>query len=315
MKKNNNFGFFLKTYIDDYFYVERLIKSFNFFNAEDIKMILMCPKADLNEFLKFKSKNINIIEDEILEKHLFKEKDLNKIPYDCSLGYLNQQILKLSFWELGIFKNYFCLDSEVVFIKNFQLKDFMKADDVPYTFLVEDNELKVDKEYYQQYWEGRHTKLKIIKEFVGLNDHLTFTTHNNTTFSSLVLKSMVKQFSSEDKTIYKDLILISPYEFSWYNFWLQKSEIIPIYFREPIIKMFHIYSQYLNYLRRGISIDDIKRGYSGYLINSNFSRASGPIKYGELSYVPGVKEIKNEISQTIKLIRNKVKHTIFKRLK
>ncbi len=34
-------------------------------------------------------------------------------------GYINQEIVKLAFWELGLTENYFCVDSDAVFVRPF----------------------------------------------------------------------------------------------------------------------------------------------------------------------------------------------------
>tara|TARA_B100001093_G_scaffold52260_1_gene44321 strand:+ start:7689 stop:8633 length:945 start_codon:yes stop_codon:yes gene_type:complete len=278
------FGFFLKTYINDIKYVERLIKSFNRFNCDDIKMVLMCPKSDSHQFQKVVSKNQNIIvyEEETLIEFLIDEKEIKNFNSNSSLGYLNQALLKLCFWELEIFENYFCIDSEFVFIKDFYLEDFMFDDNIPYTTLIEDNEWKVHSRFYDYDYISRDKSLEKIKNFMKIsNDHF-LTIHGNCTLSSIVLKKMKIEILNKHNISYKDLIKISPYEFSWYSFFLQKNQTIKIVIREPVLKLFFNPYQYNEYLSKGIKVDDLKKGYLGYIINSNFSRHEGVINYESL---------------------------------
>jgi len=63
--------------------------------------------------------------------------------------------------------------------------------------------------------------------------------------------------------------------------WLQKDKTIPIEIREPLIKLFYKKSQHIEYLKKGITLKDIARGYIGYVINSNYSRGFGIVNYDE----------------------------------
>jgi len=94
-------------------------------------------------------------------------------------------------------------------------------------------------------------------------------------FSSAVLRSFRDDFLGPRGWDYLDALRIAPYEFSWYNMWLQKARTIPIQVREPLVKVFHHEGQHLEYILRGITIDDIARGYLAVVVNSNYSRDLG----------------------------------------
>ena len=64
----------------------------------------------------------------------------------------------------------------------------------------------------------------------------------------------------------------APYEFTWYNLWLQKTTLHEIHPREPWVKVFHHEGQYLEYVSRGVSVEDLARGYLAVVINSSFTR-------------------------------------------
>lgn len=280
--KKLNFGFFLKTYNKDISYVKRLINSFNIFNVEGIKMVLMCPNNDLPLFNEFNSKNISVLSEDILSRQLLTNREYSNLITKSSLGYCNQSILKLCFWELEIFENYFCIDSEAVFIKDFHFDDFMFNQSIPFSTLIEDNEFKVNSRLYDYDYISRDKSLEKIKNFMKIsNDHF-LTIHGNCTLSSIVLKKMKIEILNKHNISYKDLIKISPYEFSWYSFFLQKNQTIKIVIREPVLKLFFNPYQYNEYLSKGIKVDDLKKGYLGYIINSNFSRHEGVINYESL---------------------------------
>ena len=54
--------------------------------------------------------------------------------------------------------------------------------------------------------------------------------------------------------------------------------------REPIFKMIHSSSQHLEYVLKGVSIDDIARGYVGLIVNSGYSRQFGLVDFDEPRY-------------------------------
>ena len=187
----------------------------------------------------------------------------------------------MAFWERGLAENYFCADSELVFVRDFGHDDFMFDDVTPFTVLAEDNELKVDPMYYEQHWRGREQHLRRIQELVGLADPRLLTCHGHQIMSSAVLASLKRDFMDPRGWNYADLLRQSPYEFSWYNFWLQKTQVIHIVAREPLIKTFHNKVQELEYAISGVTITDIARGYLGVVANSNYADAYGSGAVGD----------------------------------
>jgi len=271
----HNFVFMLKSFSEDVLYVERLLKSYHSFNKDKIPLYIVVPIKDLNIFSKFKNNSIEIIEEESITPYLVNDNSV----WGIRPGYINQQIIKLAFWETGICKNYLCLDSDAEFIRDFFIHDFMYNLETPFSILVEDNELAVDPEYFKEYWISRSKRLEIIKRALGLEDIRTLTCHNMTIFSLKVMRSFNNKFLKMKRYSYIDILKIAPCEFAWYNFWLQKDNAIQVMFREPLFKMFHNKSQHIEYLKKGITIKDIARGYLGIVINSNYSRGYGVISY------------------------------------
>lgn len=267
----------VKTYLGDIAYVERLIDSYNKYNADSIPLFIVAPSSDLKAFERFNGKNIEFLSDESITNNLVNDNSV------CGIrpGYINQEIIKLAFWEKKLCENYFCMDSDGVFIRDFFVNDFMYDNETPYTILAEDNELKVEPEYFNTHWIGREKLIRKIQEEIGLIDKRILTCHSFAIFSSKVLESFYYNYLLPKNRTYIDLMKIAPYEFSWYNMWLQKDKTIKIEFKEPIIKFFHQKAHHLDYLRKGIKIEDIARGYIGYNINSNYSRGFGIVSYDD----------------------------------
>lgn len=268
-------AFMLKSYAADHAYAERLISSFRRFNAEGIRLYCVVPAGDLELFASLGGGDVTLMAQEELATHL-----VERTVHGLSAGYINQEIVKLSFWELGLCSSYFCVDSDAEFIRPFSVADFLAPDGVPYTVLVEDKDLKVEPRYYSEHWIQREKELDHIKALVGLTDPVTRTCHGHQVFSGAVLQDFRDSFLAPRGWDYVDALAESPYEFSWYNFWLQAHPLIPVHSREPLVKVFHNEDQHLEYIRRGIGLDDLARAYVAVVVNSNYSRSIGAVDAG-----------------------------------
>ena len=260
-------GLLLKSYAADRDYVERLLASFHVHNREGLHLHCVVPAADHALFRPFSAETVTVHDESAFERYFTDESVHGLRP-----GYINQEIVKLAFWETGLLENYFCVDSEAVFVRPFGADDFMRDEETPYTILVEDNELKVEPEYYRAHWVGREVAIRRIMSAVGVDDPVMRTCHGHQVMSSAVLSSFVEDFLRPRGWRYLDALRESPYEFSWYNMWLQKSRVIPIHAREPFVKVFHNEAQEMEYILRGVGPADIARGYLAVVVNSNYAR-------------------------------------------
>ncbi len=266
----------LKSYGNDWDYAQRLVASFHTYNAEHLHLFVVVPPADVARFGALAGPDVTVMSEDALAPHLVDGPVAGMRP-----GYINQEIVKLAFWELGLARNYFCVDSDAVFIRPFGYADFMRDDSTPYTVLVEDNELKVEPRYFREHWRTREAALRRIQELVGLDDPVIRTCHGHQVFSATVLASFRDDFLTPRDWTYVDALAEAPYEFSWYNMWLQHSRVIPIHQREPLVKVFHHEGQHLEYILRGVTLADMSRGYVAVVVNSNYSRDLGLIPVDE----------------------------------
>lgn len=69
---------------------------------------------------------------------------------------------------------------------------------------------------------------------------------------------------------YNDLLKISPYEFTWYNVWFQKSELIKEITVEPFFKMLHMRQEYTFSRLRLLRQEDFALAYVGLILNSKW---------------------------------------------
>lgn len=264
-----DFCFFLKTYINDYNLVIRLLESFQKYNEDNIILYLVCPMQDVSNFQALVQKNVVLLAEEEIDVDVF------DMDTRWSVGYLNQAIYKLAFSELALCKNYMPIDSDAVFIRPFFKKDFLYNREIPYTVLIEDNDLHSDCYYYNEYWEERRKLIKKIEDVYDFHPYKLLTCHGFQIFSLQVLTDLKENFMKVRGYTYKDLIGISPYEFSWYNLWLQKSKCMPIYLSEPFFKTFHLKQHQIFSVLQGMKIEDWAKAYVGIVVNSNYGVGVG----------------------------------------
>lgn len=288
----------LKSYSGDFAFAQRLVESFTRHNPEGLTLFCVVPKRDLVMFATLASEHVVVMDESPFEGYFVTEGLNGTRP-----GYINQEIVKLAFHELCLAENYFCIDSDAVIIRDLHASDFLAPDGFPYTVLVESNELKVEPRYYAQYWESREAALARIAEIMGLPGSVVLTCHGHQVFSTTVLRSFVSDFLAPRGWTYRDALAEAPYEFTWYNFWLQKSGVIPIHSREELVKVFHHENQHFEYILRGVTEADIARGYLAVVVNSNYSRGMGVLpadapkpqalapylSYGEVTQLIGAK--------------------------
>ena len=266
-----------KSFKGDFQYARRMVESFNRHNADQIYLYFVVPQDDIELFESLSAVRVRILSENLFKEYLVADNRVGGVRP----GYINQQIVKMAFWETGIAENYFNVDSDTYFIRDFYLSDFIDNDGYPFSVLVDDKELISDGEYYHKYWQGRYKVLKKIAEEIyesSLNV-IPKTCHGHTVFNYSVLKNFKDVYLSQKHQSYIDCLSIGYYEFSWYNFWLQKSNLIPVKASEPFIKVFHTKKQHVDALRANFQESDYARGYIGLCVNSNFSRDMGMISY------------------------------------
>ena len=266
-------GLLLKSYAGDLPYAERLLASFSRHNIAGLPLHCVVPSVDVAPFSRLAGENVTVhAEEDLAGDHLVQ----NAIG-DLRVGYANQEIVKLAFWETGLLSNYFCIDSDAVILRDFTAADFMHDEETPFTVLVEDNDLKSDPRYYREHWIGRERSLRRIMAEIGLDEPLLKTSHGHQVMSGTALRSLRDDLLAPRGWDYRDLLAISPYEFSWYALWLQHAHPIPIHQREPLVKVFHNEDQYLSAVISGVTENDLAHGYLAVVVNSNFSRDLGPL--------------------------------------
>jgi hypothetical protein len=141
-----------------------------------------------------------------------------------------------------------------------------------------DKDLNIE-EFYREFGVFRSGLIKKIFESVGNTDRRMLTCHGMTVMNGSVLENFKLKFMKTKKLSYSNLIEIAPYEYTWYNAWLQKCNIIKIVGVEPFFKTYHMRIEYTLSRLRNISQKDLSRKYVGIILNSNWKPKAPPHLY------------------------------------
>lgn len=271
----NKIVLYCKTFSGDLTRVKVLSESIKKYNKDSIPFYISIPKKDKKLFKNNIDTNyVNIVFDEDIY-------DLSFLPEFDKIngGWFIQQIIKSSFWKLGLCENYVMIDSDSYFIKDFYLSDFMYDDNTPYTVMHEQKELF---EFSSKY-----------KDSIGHDPKIGFEETRKPIMNSLQRKGRYFDFGPSpviwnckvwevlEETQLKpqgltfvDLIKSTPSEFTWYGEFLLKTRPIDIIPIEPMFKVFHFKSQYNFYKQLGYTEDNFAENYLGLVVQSNFTKDS-----------------------------------------
>lgn len=258
----HKFVLYCKSYSGDFDRAVVLAESVRKYNTDNIPFYISVPRGDLELFSSIEGV-VLVSDEEIIDNSQLH-----------GGGWVNQQIVKSSFWRLGVCENYLVLDSDCQFIKPFQITDFMYDDDTPYTVCHQQKEL----------WNWSVTKTGML----GFDPKVSFTEDRLKIMNVFQRSGMVYDFGPGpviwsakvwkeldevmqlNNLSWKDLMAISASEFTWYGETLLYSQAIRLMPVEPLFKAFHYYQQYVEYKQAGITLDHISKNYLGIGLQSNW---------------------------------------------
>ncbi len=275
-----NFVMYCKSFSGDKVRLQSLVKTFNKYNKDAIKLYISVPEADIDLFWEYKNKHVEVISDESFCRAFMTDKPVNGIRP----GYINQEICKLNFYRTGVCRNYLCLDSDCLFARDFYKSDFMYDDNTPFTVLIMDKDLSIEKFYHNRYWVPRLEYIKSIYNAVGLKDSRLRTCHNSQVFNCEVLASLYNDFMIKHNYSYIDLMKIGPYEFTWYNAYFQKCGLIKELAVEPFFLTFHMQEQYYFARLKNLDLKDISYSYVGIILNNKWDSGT-PYEYEPINNI------------------------------
>ena len=264
------FVLYCKSYRNDFLRLKRLLASIEQFNIDRLLFYISTPKADqeiLSEVLGNEG-YIWVADEEIVEAN--PRALLEK--YQSIPGGLSQAIVKSEFWRLGLAQNYLCLDSDCVFIRPFQMTDFMMDDGVPYTVLHQ------NKEYFQLAINRGEAKVvsnlqleaRRVQSLFGRIGLQFYCAPAPFIWSAKVWDSLDREYLQPKGITLWDMVTPDYPETLIYGEALLKYRAIPLMAIEPLFRIYHYDWQYFMMKRLGESEEKLKTNYLGVLYQSNW---------------------------------------------
>jgi hypothetical protein len=268
----------IKSYTGDIRRVELLLRSMESHNLEKMPIFLFVPKSDLKQFtylINQSGQDINVINDEAaieLNKSILIE-ELKRLP-----GSIAQQIVKSEAWRF-ITKSYrkesidyLCLDSESIFINDFQEQDFYSEGGDLYTVMHGNEALlhlarekkifKVERDFVRSCEE-----MKSVFGRAGANYAFSPTP---VLWSSKVWQDLEEYYLKPKKKNILNAIVQRPNELHWYGEALLKYVSIPIQPINPIFRVYHYDWEFFEATKRGETLETLRSQYLGILKQSNW---------------------------------------------
>lgn len=274
--RRHDFAMYCKSYRGDVQRAQVMVETFRRFNRDRLPLYISCPADDLPLFAPLAGGEVELITDESFAGPYQTRQPMNGM----SVGYVNQQICKLNFYRTGLADNYLNVDSDTVFIRDFHVGDFMHDTGIPYTVLVMDKDLSIERHYRHVHWVERQKLIAQIYAQVGLADKRLRTCHGAQVFNAGVLASLHDDFMRARGLDDVEMLRLAGYEFTWYNAWFQHCRLVPEYAVEPFFKILHMRPDYILSRLKMLREEDYAQAYVGLIMNSKW-RPATPLRYAD----------------------------------
>ncbi len=266
----NNITLCLKTYGRDIEQAVRLLQSIYLHNADNLKVFLSVNPGEVGLFRSIiQDENITILDDrEVFEV---------KVKMD---GWRYQQVIKSNFWRVNTADVYLCLDSDIVFIKDFYQSDFMYTDTIPYTVVHESKDMlefvalrkpeSINNIFYQNAQSIlRHLITNSAPKwdwgpgpFIWANSVWKHFDESYLQPNNLTFDVFMHNFEKQTGVLFSEYVLYG--EYLWHT------ELFRVVPKQPLIKSYHWKEQFVEDFDRGVRVSHLKHNYLGVGIQSNW---------------------------------------------
>lgn len=275
----NRLALFCKSYRPDLGRTCRLVESVARYNRDVLPFYLSVPAVDRDIFAeKLPAGICHLLTDEDILSRT--RETYGPLPASFP-PHLQQQLIKLEFWRLGLAANYLWIDSDSYFVRPFGPEDFFQGE-IPLTVMHDGGELF---EFMAR--QGRPEVFTDFQRTVGRTKRLFGRVGPDYDFgpSPVLWAAVVLQALAEDflrprgMTIYQ-LLADYPGEITLYGEFLLYSQKIPVRPARPFFKVFHYPEQFYQAQEAGEWDHSWASRYLGVVIQSNWARLPSARKRG-----------------------------------
>lgn len=267
-----DFALFCTSHRGDLERIQRLIMSVAMHNEDDLPFYLSVPRTDLGLFYENVPPWVKLLVDEDIDDpgDRYESGRFEEIADYYGEGWVQQQFVKTRFYRTDLAPFYLCLDSDLYFIRDFSLEDFMVFDDVPYTVFHERKTAFEwsDKFSSRELWmdprDGWTEHHEIIQRYLKRPGRPFAYGPAPFVWDASVWQEADEEFGLEA------LFKVVPTELKWYGeLYLHFDRpLVPI---QPLFKVFHYAPEYEFYIRNGWREADFKTNYLGLGMQSTWA--------------------------------------------
>jgi len=187
-------------------------------------------------------------------------------------GGLRQQVIKSEFWRLDISENYLVLDSDCIFIRDFDESDFIFTGDVPYSIIHEGRDVLQATERFgpkkiRQHFLADREPIKAALGRKGVTYDFGYAPF---LWSKKVWESLDQNYLTPNNMNFLDAVLLCGSEFTWYGESLINFRAIPVYPREQLFMHYHYEHQLWTDQVLGCKEEILAHDYLGVVYQSNW---------------------------------------------
>jgi len=294
----NNIVLYSCTFRKDLKRTVKLAESIRKHNKSNIPFYISVPPEDV-ELFKEHLQGFDVI--------IFDERDIFKMNPKLDIdtlysirGGLRQQVIKSEFWRLGIAENYLVLDSDCIFIRDFDERDFLFQDDIPYSVIHEGRDVLQATERFgpkkiRQHFLADREPIKAALGRKGVTYDFGYAPF---LWSKKVWQSLDTHYLTPNGMNFLDAVLLCGSEFTWYGESLIQFRAIPIYPREQLFKHYHYEHQLWADQVLGYRENILAHDYLGVVYQSNWE------SWGDFG--PSSKSVPSLVWRSIKRVLKKV---------
>lgn len=248
----------------------KLAESIRKHNKSRIPFYISVPAEDVDLFNEHLTGFNAIVFDEVDIFRANPKLAIQKL-YEIRGG-LRQQVIKSEFWRLEISENYLVLDSDCIFIRDFNEGDFIARDDVPYSVIHEGREVLQATERFgpkkiRQHYLADREPIKAALGRTGVTYDFGYAPF---LWSRKVWESLDVNYLSPNGMNFLDAVLLCGSEFTWYGESLINFRAIPIYPREQLFMHYHYEHQLWTHQVLGYKEEILAHDYLGVVYQSNW---------------------------------------------
>lgn len=263
---------YCKSYSTDLRRVVRLAASIQRFNQHHIPFYVSVPQAERTLFAEHLAKfDVQILSDEEI---LRASPRISLEQVQAMKGSAAQQVVKSEFWRLNLCDSYLCLDSDAVFIRPFDITDFVTLDGTPYTMLDEAHDLLEAALHRKQdrIATAFTSEAQLVQDLFGRKGKAYSFGPFPLVWHRAVWESLDQCYLQPRGLNFADAITQAPIESRWYGEALLAYKAVPLLPCQAMFKVYHYAWQYDQDRRQKIGIEKLAHLYCGVIYQSAWER-------------------------------------------